>query len=410
MHSARVFQLAALVCAALPQVVCTSLTGQGQRFVSIQQKSSQVEIILDWSHAANVENVRVTPSLVRITDRTTVSYTVKNFNFLRFGLQQSIQQDTVAAYATIVNLWSEILGLRIPPGAIPLGASDFNSKLGAWVDKIDEVSHQIDKFLDSYTTIGLTNTQVDSIRSGMADFDQRAREELRQARSEVRRAAQDAGDINRIALWEGDHASVLRAIDTLVVLGGLSVNGMSKSIGTKGAGVVVTLKLSPIPRGSSADTLSPKVVSYFVETTLPLTAHVGLAFSSLDNVDFSAIRTAAGQDLFARITDNKSTQDLVLFGSLRLFRFKAETPVELALTLGAPVAKPNERIYAGGSIRIGRVSLTFGGTSGLVNTAGSQVVDSIAQGLGVRQLYSTFTSARKWGVFFAGSFVILGKD
>ena len=129
-----------------------------------------------------------------------------------------------------------------------------------------------------------------------------------------------------------------------------------------------------------------------------------LAFSSLSQVEFEAVRALNGGDLFTKVKDEEDTEELVVFLSYELASFFGQDEVELAATLGTGIKDPGETLFVGGSVELfGKLWLTVGGISSEVAEEGNRVVDELGDALGTRDLFDSFSKRRAWEVFFAVS-------
>jgi hypothetical protein len=356
---------------------------------------------------------------VRLTASTALSVRVMSFNHLHYTLHLSVEETVVESYVQLEALWKQVFGLRGLVGGTRALSRDGSvmGRIVQWRRDLQAADGDVERFL-----LGADYSWPKKLAFSCADLAELAEYDVTVAHW-LKRLAQDQTDAldavveaanggtlapDELRLYEESrelHAAVGARLRAFAEGSRLAREGQVIALPRKKAGRFVTATFTPRARNGGAEARSGSV-EYFVHSTLPLSFHTGLSYGGLDDVEFDTVRSTAGADLYAQVKKQDSTSTLVTFLSYRLLAARPRA-VGFYLTLGTDLAKPGDRLYAGGTVSFGRVFVTGGGMSGTVDEARGrldELLESAAGRLESRELYHTVVRRRDWAGFVSVSF------
>lgn len=351
----------------------------------------------------------------RITEDSAVDLKVINFNFIDYTIDYKVDETVVETYVTLEKLWSQLLGLpALLPGGLAAASTtttvctSFEECIANWAYLIaktnrfvDQAAHfkddtAIDVTAGSAALTAITNSQatLDGWRLAVNDAMNKTLNETPQKVTEV-----DTFEVVRTR-----HNQLITRIDAYDALAKLTKTGQIHHIGKKKAGTIVSVTLTPKDQSHSQG--APIATSsYFVHSRVPVTFHVGYAYSHLKDIKFEKVRALATDDLYAKVKDNNSTNAFTAYLSFGRTVYAGQ--LGYYATIGTDFDKPGNRLYLGASIQaLRRVFVTFGGASTVNQTSNdsNKLVEQVGNALKARELFTTVGSARNWGPFIGISF------
>jgi hypothetical protein len=375
--------------------------------VAAESQGGGVVVSVDWSAAVSSgQRARVTTP--RIGARVPVTFHVHHFNFLRYNLHFTVQEDSVPAYRLLDRLWSQFFSLGLGAmGAPAPAATQFDRKLLAWRLELRNSELRLNNFLSGIKNVGLTNAEVASVNSQISPLGENALRDIEQARTEALNAVTTTVELDAYERTEAVHHRIAEKLSSFVSAAQLTVNGTRKPIKPSGSGTILTVTMQPRDF-NAADVGKPIVVEYFVQSRLPVQFHAGLAYANIKQVEFEKVRALSGQDLFAEVKDQEGSTGINAYLSYPLFPWRQDSDNSLLATLGTELTSPGKTISVGVSWRIlNRLYLTGGVVSAEVTQGGNPVLDQIASETNTRELFDVVTRRRKWGGFGAVSFSVI---
>jgi hypothetical protein len=351
------------------------------------------------------------PSNSRFTNRDRVEVEIQRFNFIRYTLSFDVKEEKSESYQYLTKLWTSVLSPDLL-GLVGLGldadktAAEAAALVTAMRDlnrRTEALDRRIAGLVGVFTKTGLTTGEASALDMALGtaspctdapdnQVDQPAwisgPDPLRgqSVRALVCGAQVSLARLQRqVLMTDGGFTaaygkqSKLYTMVTEAVTGSLTradafvtravktTGSEVKKLGKHDAGTRVTLSVAAIGDGGDRTPLGD--VNYFVETTIPLVAHGGLAFSGLKDVTFQKVQRASAfgeDDLFQKVSDGNNTTGFCLFLSWMAFQLdRHQTPnksvAAILLSLGTDVAKPGKRIFAGPSLMLfNRLVLTAG--------------------------------------------------
>ncbi len=380
---------------------------KGIRYVS--QSDNQIFIEVNWNEATSEGKGDTGQEQGRKIDKNTlVSIRVNHFNFLYYSLKYVKEDRVVATYDTLTKLWSQLF--RIVSFAGGAGAREeirnrpFEEAILEWRIGLLWAETKLSNCLKHLSDkIGLNVDDLDAIRDSLGTIGidrKKTLDSLRDNAFDLVTSGQQLDTFERIDLIR---ERVVGELDLFISRAELTLNGQLESLGKKSAGTIVTVTMIPVPRTEKhSKEGKPVSIDYFVHYDKTIKFHVGYAHSSLSNFDFEKVRSLSGEELFAKIKDQKATDEFSAFVGYELLSFGTQSQNGVELTLGTDFAKPGERVYLGVSGRlIGQIFVTMGGATSNVSTPGASSLQPTASPGGLRELFDTFTKSREWAFFFA---------
>jgi hypothetical protein len=331
------------------------------------------------------------PAQPRITNRDRVEVCVEHFNFLRYTLTFDVAEEKSEAYAYLTQLWTSVLSpslagligaLAAPqPGAPRTPQEEFLLQLQTIYALANELDHTVGAEIARYPRTGLDAQEAGALGTargrvtGSLAVLNKAYADLQTMLLDPRQTAQFAsaiGGSNRVyEAVTALYAAVVKRADSFLRLSEKTVGVEVRKVGTRTAGTRVTLTLSAAADASAKTPMAD--VHYFVETTMPLVVHGGMAFSRLDDVSFEKVKRASSfseEDLFQQKSADANTRALSLFLAWQ-FWSRAGTAagsaerVGVLFSIGTDLRAPGKTIFAGPSLALfNRVVLTAGATLG----------------------------------------------
>ena len=356
------------------------------------------------------------PTNPRFTNRDRVELEVEYFNFLRYTLSFDVKEEKSESYQYLTKLWSSLLDPNLLNLLALGGERGSNEDLIAALRDVYRRAQALDRRVTSlagmYRKTGLKKDEAVALKVAVfgpgskacspEDYDLRGKPDFPEPTpgasqsdplttcsvDEILRGLNLAhARLGRLLIIDnatfvdvttGERKSLYNLVsdaytgvrkraDTFKALAEKTVGVETKKAGKHEAGTRITLALSALDEGGGRTPLAD--VNYFVETTMPLVAHGGLAFSGLKDVNFDKVKRASAfgeEDLFAKTSEEASSKNFTAFLSWELTPLaKASGPnnskASLLLSLGTDVAAPGKKIFAGPSVLLfGRMALTAG--------------------------------------------------
>ena len=198
-----------------------------------------------------------------------------------------------------------------------------------------------------------------------------------------------------------EHRALVGKVETFITLADEVKNGRVKDFEAQKAGTIVTATIRVQSLTTDRETTDnaakekPTTVRYLVSSERPVVAHIGGAYTRIDDVSVEKVQRL-GNDVFKEIDEANGGADLVVYLTYML------TPLPLTrgwgLTLGTGVTKPGERLYLGASAKLtDRLVLTGGRMTQELREGSSALVGS-------GDLFESVKNVRHWGWFGSVSF------
>jgi hypothetical protein len=351
-------------------------TGTGYQFKLTYEANDQ------WA-------VRRPPTPTRITDRDRVEVCVQHFNYLRFVLKFSVEEQKVESYSYLTKLWGSILNpslagvLSTPEIATAPDREtpeqrvrrELITKLQRLYGASRELDGAVAAAAKPYVNTGLTAAQaadLSTARGVETDTPQRG---VLGSRTVARNAFKDVDEYimkepYAFAAIYGELQAMYRAVldhyhavdDRTQIFLRLSAKTIAfevKRVGKRDAGTRVTFTVAAAD--DSGATTPVNEVSYFVQSNMPLVVHGGVSFAGLNDVSFTKVRrstTFGEEELFQRTTNaDSSTALFSLFLGWQFFGTHNDVEddarkgkVGAAFSLGTDIRDPGKRVFAGPSL------------------------------------------------------------
>ncbi len=341
----------------------------------------------------------------RFTDRDRVEVDVQHVNYLRYTLSFDVQEQKSEAYQYLTKLFTSGLGASLGSLAGALGGQSTAEKAAGdqfitnsreLLRTIDALDSKVSATLVAHRKPGLNPAEVAALRLSLGSETSVCPipawtdgpdpliscpvEALRVIASQKYAALEQGvhSDNTQFKLAHGElgelygslraaYGAATERADQFAALALKSLGTETRKVGKRAAGTKVTLLLAAVDAGGSRSPIGD--VSYFVETTIPLTAHGGLVFSRLRDVTFAQVKRANGggeDDLFLQETNAATSKGFSLFLGWRLCSLDVAAPshasrAALLISLGTDIASPGEKVYVGPTVMLfGRVGITGG--------------------------------------------------
>lgn len=426
-----------LLVLGLLAVSSTVTHAGGCEFVSFSiekqdRKNKKANLDIKWADA--IKDCTYTNKDGRITEKMPVTIAVNNYNFLHYGLEIEIEEEVVDAYAELAEFWDKFLSLDTyldilddrrsdrPPqpdcrirailkvdsrlSACLDAAGDFEAATVNWRKKLREARAFVASSLKDYNKLALS----DDDKGAIEEFRKNSLSVVKILEAYKTRSLELAStnkELDRFDKTDAVHSEIIEGLRRVNARAKLVKNGFIHGVKKKKPGTIVSVKLIPTGLegvGAEDDSLSKKQVTvrYFVQSRHPLVFHAGLAYSDVDEVEFSKIRSAAGEDLFSKIQDEDSELDLTGFLSYQFLSYGRRNDQGLLITVGTDFDEPGKRAYFGLSHRWGRWLLTGGWVRAEVEQGEETTTDP--------DLFRTISSGSDDGGFASISFKLLGVN
>lgn len=412
--------------------ICNQLAGspEGMRGVSGATLPAKTLGVFDVCFDGIQWQVQPPPN-ARITNKDAVWIRVRHFNFLHFTLSYDIKEEKSDSYQYLTRLWSSILSPQLGDliGALSVGDKrdilpQFLNLVVAVYAKGQEVQRQVDVVLHTYANPGLTASEARDLAASAAAIST-ARTDLQKAF----RALQDAvegkncpttagttvqtpdsrcfelafgtGGARYYQLGVETYNLASSKADSFLALADRTIHDEIKKLGTKNGGMRVTITLTAIDaQGSKKDF---EEIHYTVQTSMPLVAHGGLAFSGIKDVSFDTVKRASQfseNDFFAQRGTGDTSKGYSAFLAWQFYGAGSSTdtdakshPLGLLLSLGTDVTSPGKRLFVGPSVMaFGRVVLTAGEALGSESHGQDEIEPNVFRIIADRPKTSWFTA------------------
>ncbi len=368
-------------------------------------------ISIDWELLKKCVDAKTDPGgriEVRLDEDTNVSTRAFHFNFVNYTLSYKVEETVVETYVNLAKLWTQILGL---PGGIAqadLARADacqtFATCLGGWAWQIVQAEITLDGYLRRFgTQVVLSDGDVAKVQADAGDMAMK-RDLLVAAALDISNTHPPTTleEVDKFRRVYASHVEMLGRIAAFGAAADLVRDGETHNIGKKKGGTIVTITITP--KTQTQAVASPVAgVEYFTHSRIPVIFHVGYAYSKIADVEVETVRSASQADLFSVVKNNDDTNAMVAF--LSLGQTVKGGQLGFFATLGTDFSKPGERVYAGGSIQLGkRAFITGGWVSGTDQVPANRVTETIGNALQARELFAVLNPERKWHGFGAISF------
>jgi hypothetical protein len=313
----------------------------------------------------------------------------------------------VESYVTLEKLWAQLLGLPIFPGAtlkrsvgpIPAAAlvcGSFDACLANWAFLIATTNIELDNARQQHAQlVALNATQRGEVASNNTA--------LITARDNITRAMQQLlenhqpQNLTHVTQFETVYGRQQALFDKIAAYTSAAMRvqaGEVRHLGKKKAGTIVAVGITPKDHTQAAQ--SPVAdIEYFVHSRIPLTFHVGYAYTSLKSVKFEPVRSLSQADLFALVKENENTTTMLAM--LGLGRTFVEDTFGVYASIGTDFAEPGDRLYVGASVQLfKRLFLTAGLLSATEEVGEQPVLDSVGDALEARELFAAIRTHRNW--------------
>jgi hypothetical protein len=345
---------------------------------------------------------------VRLDEDTNVSTKVTHFNFVNYTLAYKVEETVVETYVNLAKLWTQILGLPAgiaqPFSALADECTAFASCLGRWAWEILQADFALNGYLATYQRrVVLTDAEIAQTVTNYQDMQEKV-ERLKARLDDISKRTPPATveDVDKFKRVYATHLDLLGRIDAFGAAVDLVENGEVKNVGKKKGGTIVTITITP--KTQTQATASPVArIEYFTHSRIPVTFHVGYAYSKLTDVKFETVRSLTQADLFSVVKENTSTNAMVAF--LSLGQTIKNGQAGFFGTIGTDLNKPGERVYVGGSLNLfKRLFVSGGWVSGTQQEPQNPVTETIGNALDARELFAVIDPQRRWRGFGAVSF------
>jgi hypothetical protein len=360
--------------------------------------------------------IRANTGSSRITEKTTLRIRVVNVNLLQYAVAFETKETVIDSYVYLEKLWQQILGLGNIAGALPSATeaerdrdTTFVNAINDWRTALDTAAKDVAKTTTDFPNLILTAADKAKIATEAA----RLKTWVDKLVALQDNAKRTIARVEHFALYDETlktHQAVLDKLDAFEALSKQIEIGFEKRITFGDAGRVVAVTITATQKSTGKEQTQIIGVEFLVHSTLPVTFHAGYTVRALKELSFesvgTAIQTAGGADLFAKVQDSEANGTFTAFMSYRLCDISRANRCP-HLTIGTDFKNVGDRLYGGVSWPLGRAFITAGVVSGEtkegegpvndVLTAAGQVLDS-------RELFTAISTKRKWGGFFGLSF------
>jgi len=407
--------LAVLLASLTPATTAAAANVCTGKPYTITKSTGLATIEVDWEALKKCADAKTPPKdrlEERIDEDTVVVTKVVHFNFVNYTLAYKVDETVVETYVNLAKLWTQALGLPAGLAQARVANADecasFGSCLGEWAFDIVLAEMDLNKFLAAQehkivlsgdSTTGDVKVVLDNYAAM-----QKWHEKLAADADNIIKTRKP-GTVEEVDKFRRVYASHLEMLDRIGAFGAaadLVANGETHAIGKKKGGTIVAITMTP--KSKTQATGSPVAsVEYFSHSRLPVEFHVGYAFSTLKDVSFETVRSAAQADLYSVVKNNTNTNAMVAF--LSLGKTAKNGQIGAFATIGTDFNKPGERVYVGGSINfLKRAFVTVGLVSGTEQVPLHAVTETVGNALNARELFAAINPERHWRGFGAISF------
>jgi len=201
-----------------------------------------------------------------------------------------------------------------------------------------------------------------------------------------------------------DHKAVQAQLAEFIRRADECTAGRSKPIETHKAGTIVTVTATVKALGESdeekknAAAAKPIVMSYYVESEMPLVFHAGVAYTNLKSFDYQAVQKGLTGDVFAQIRKPSESLDLSLYMTYLFTPIMDDWKGGLGLTIGTGLKDAGKKLMLGMTFKFSdRLLLTGGKFSQTVTDSAGALVGTSPK------LFESIQRVQKWGWFVSFS-------
>ena len=374
--------------------------------------SEEMCIVVDW-RIASEQRLTDTLALLRPTNELPVRVHTINVNRLHYSVRWKTEVEGQSqAYETLSSWFDSLL----TPVSIVSGIELYGVGQSArkdWMTKIALAQRCIAETVATVSQVAL-------------DEDDRGR--LHEVERLITYTANELSVLGAKALTEAEsdpyreamaeywdialRQSVLeRQITDFLGRARASVEGVSTVMPVEGRNTIVRLTAQAF-RHSGEAVGEPVSARYFVRSAHGVLYHIGYSFGRPQDIDFAAVRSASGTELFSATGDaagndaESKDSELVAFMSWEIARFGGPERFGAAVTLGTGITNPGESVYYGMTVRIfERLLITAGGVTAVV-LRGEGQVEGVTAGIPSRTLFASIRDRRTSGFFASVSFEV----
>ncbi len=371
------------------QGICAELAGPPSSAQGIpgDGQPARTESVFDVCFDGAAWRVQPPPN-GRLTSHDDVWIRVRHFNFLRYTLSMDVTEERAESYAYLTKLWSSVLNPAVaevfgalgePPAAAPDPLLDAARLVYANAQRLQR---QVQAALAPYTRPGLTAREAETLAtatSGVRDAAMRLRasysslQQLVEGDAEAFKQAFGGSMKAYYKLAVDSYDEAIGRSDSFLRLADRTLSDEIRRLGTRDAGTRVTVTLAATdPDGVRQEV---ETIHYVSQSSMPLVAHGGVAFSGIRDVTFEKVRRAvefSEEDFFARQASDTTATGFSTFLAWQVFAvarsLDADTkqqPFGLLLSIGTDLSSPGHRLYLGPSLMLfSRLVLTTGAAFG----------------------------------------------
>lgn len=328
------------------------------------------------------------PPNARITSREPVWIRVRHFNFLRYALSYDVKEEQAQSYSYLTKLWSSVLNPDL--GSLLVGLSETQRTPDAPLIEASRVVYQssqivqrkIEAAIAPHKRLGLATDEVTALSAATADLKTAvsaldkayaALQKLAELDTEGFKAAFGGSTSRYYKLAVESYGMAATRADSFLSLAERSLGDDIKKIGTRDAGTRVTVTMSATdPTGEKKDF---ETIHYFVQSSMPLVAHGGVAVTGIKDVTFQKVSRAvqfSQEDFFQQQGTGNAVKSFSVFLGWQFFTRVAsldldakQQPVSVLLSMGTDLSSPGSRVFVGPSaMLLGRFVVTGGAAIG----------------------------------------------
>jgi hypothetical protein len=368
--------------------ICNQLFGppQGVRGASGTTLPVRTRAVFDLCFDGDQWHTQPPPN-TRLTNKDAVWIRVRHFNFLRYALAFDVKEEKAESYGYLTKLWSSILNpdLGVLIGALSdtagPGAGLLNATRAVYHDA-QEVQRRIDAAIAPHKKPGLTPDEVRTLTTTTSEVSAAAAA-LSASYRELQRLVESDPDTFKAAfasttsryynLASTSYATASSRADSFLALAARSLGDDVKKIGTRDEGTRVTVTLTATDQSGASDDF--ETIHYFVQTSMPLVAHAGVAFSGVKDISFKQVKRAvqfSEEDFFQQQGTGDASGGFSAFLAWQFFTKTSsldasakQQPLAVMLSIGTDIQSPGEEVFIGPSVMLfGRFVITAGASIG----------------------------------------------
>jgi hypothetical protein len=364
--------------------ICNRLFGPAApvRQSSGAASASRAPAIFDVCFDGEVWHTQLPPT-ARLTNKDPVWIRIRHFNFLRYSLSFDVKEEQAESYAYLTRLWSSVLNPEL--GALIGTLSEATDGAGRLLNATrivyrdaQELQRRIDAAMAPHRKPGLTAAEVSQLRTASEgvstaaqtlDASYRELQRLVESDADVFKAAFASATARYYNLASTTYATASARADSFAALAERSLGDDIEKLGTRNAGTRVTVVLTATEQTGVKDDF--ETIHYFVQTSMPLVAHGGLAFSGVKDISFEAVKRAAQfseEDFFQQRGTGGNSRSFAAFLAWQFYAANRsldadakQQPMAIMLSMGTDVQSPGSTLFIGPSAMLfGRFVVTAG--------------------------------------------------